>query len=205
MKVRITIPTVLVCLICSVIYSAEQEADPSETAKLAPIETFCIEPVEIENISIWVPAAKAVPVINYACRAKRGCTYSSVLPATVHHTKERSCPEPVARLLAEQTAVYHRKSLPLTIFNGWQWEYSFSLCQYDSKAYDLPGRGGCWESSWEAILTESCGCSTFRWLSLGTSETAKNYTARNEDKSNIVVKTFSSMRVRDGYPKERRF
>ncbi len=172
---------------------------------LPALETFCIKPVELENVGIWVPAAKSVPMINRSCMARTNCSFSSVLPATIEHTKAQSCPEQVARLLAEHTAPYHEDSLPLTIFNGWQWEYTFSLCRFESVSYELPGGGGCWESSWEAILTQSCGVSSFVWVRVPSEGTpARSHTEDNAG-SQIDVRTFSSMRTRDGYPKERDF
>jgi hypothetical protein len=126
-----------------------------------------------------------------------------VLPATVHHTKTEFCPAELARLLAEHTAYYHEQSLPLTIFNGWQWEYSYSLCQFESVTYDLPQRGGCWENSWEAILTQSTGSTSFQWIEVSPLNKFAGKPDSGERRSHIEVKTFNSMRTRDGYPKNR--
>jgi hypothetical protein len=171
--------------------------------QLPPLETFCLKPIEIENVSIWVPAAKCPPMVNRACMAEENCTYSSVLPATVEHTKTPLCPEHAARLLAEHTASYHGRSLPLTIFNGWQWEYTFSLCQFETTTYDLTPRGGSWENSLEAILTYTSGTDGCYWLELSTGEASEDETVGDEQRSDIYVRTFSSMRTRDGYPKKR--
>lgn len=169
---------------------------------LPAIETVCIEPVIIENISIWVPAAKSGPFINRSCRLKENLAFSSVLPASVNHKKTEICPPQVAKILAELTAAYHNKSLPLTIFNGWQWEYTYSLCQFESVSYDLARRGGCWENCQEAILSLSCGSSRLQWLDVKSPE---KFSIKQSlpSESTIEVKTFSSMRTRDGYPKER--
>ena len=182
---------------------ADNNQPTSNLPELPAIETVLLEPIELENTDIWVPAAKIGPLINRSCRAKENCSYSFLLPASVHHTKTRDCPEEVARLLAEYAAVYHEKTLPLTIFNGWQWEYYYSLCQFESAAYDLPRRGGCWENSWEAILTLSAGSADFQRVHVAPSGNFPGKPDNSKQKSNIEVKTFSSMRMRDGYPKER--
>jgi len=170
--------------------------------KLPPMETFVIEPLEIENECLWVPAAKIGPVINRACQTKED-SCSCVLPATVNHSKTESCPDDIARLLAEQVACYHEKSLPLTIFNGWQWEYLYSLSQYDSKIFDMEKRGGSWENSWEAILTCSIGQSQAQWISVSASSDIQSNNDENIKVSNIEIKTFNDMRTRDEYPRIR--
>jgi len=202
MRTKPRILCLLVLLIGAGIFLTDAKGSDAGPSQLPPIETFCLAPIVLENVSLWVPAAKTAPMINMACRTKRDQTYSSVLPATVNHTKTQYCPQQVARLLAEYTAGYHQKSMPLTIFNGWQWEYSYSLCQFDKVSYDLPARGGCWENCWEAILTQSSGSSSCRWLRF-SSEMGPGRADKVEQKSDIDVKTFSSMRTRNGYPKKR--
>jgi len=197
-KSKIPLLTVFV-ICCGAILANDERID----AELPPIETIILEPIELENISIWVPAAKTGPVINRSCQPKK-CSYSPMLAATVNHTRDDDCPEEVARLLAEYTAVYHEKSLPLTMFNGWQWEFSYSLCQFESVTYNLPSRGGCWESSWDAILTLSAGSADFKWVDILPSGNFLYKQLGDVQKSNIEVRTFSSMRIRDGYPKERK-
>ena len=171
---------------------------------LPAIETFVTEPVLIENVSIWVPAARSGPFINHSCRARNNLDFSSVLPAAIKHQKTDHCPDPIARILAELTGFYHSQSLPLTIFNGWQWEYTYSLCQYELVTYDLAPRGGCWENGWEAILNLSCGTSQLQQLDV---ESLEKFAVKKTlpVESTIKVKTFSSMRTRDGYPKEKKF
>lgn len=171
--------------------------------KLPSIETALLEPLELANISIWVPAVKSGPLINRACQGKSNYSYFAVLGANVQHVKTDACPEEVARLLAEYTAVYHEESLPLTIFNGWQWEYSFGICQFESVSYDLDARGGCWENSWEAVLTHSEGTISLKWLKTSYSGDSPGEPVNNKQTSIIEVNTFSSMRTRDGYPKRR--
>ena len=166
------------------------------------METFVIEPTVIENVSIWVPAARNGPFINRSCRIKENLTFSSVLPASISHQKTDACPGPIARILAELISFYHTQSLPLTIFNGWQWEYSYSLCQYESANYNLKQRGGCWENAWEAILNLSFGMSRMQLLELGSPEKFSIKKTLPAE-SIIEIKAFSSMRTRDGYPKER--
>jgi len=169
---------------------------------LPPIETFVVEPTAIENVNIWVPAARSGPFINRSCRIKENLAFSSVLPALVKHQKTEPCPAQTARILAELASFYHAQSLPLTVFNGWQWEYIYSMCQYESVSYDLPRRGGCWEDGWEAILNLSCGTIRLRLLDI---ESPEKFSVRQTlpAESTIKVKTFSSMRTRDGYPKHR--
>lgn len=190
-------------LLCMMVVSPDDNQAASVSEQLPPMETFLLDPIEIESISAWVPAGNSGPVINRSCRPKKNCLFSCVLPATVDHTKAENCPREVARLLAERTAYYHEQSLPLTIFNGWQWEYSYSLCQFESVTYDLPRRGGCWEGCWEAILTQSTGSVCFQWLQIFPSGTSVGTQAGKGQGSQIEVKTFNFMRTRDGYPKER--
>ncbi len=194
---------VALLIMCSITTLANDNQVTSSLHKLPPIETVLLEPIELENINIWVPAAKTGPLINRSCRPKENCSYSYLLPAGVHHTKSKDCPGEIARLLAEYTAAYHENTLPLTIFNGWQWEYSYSLCQFESVTYNLPGRGGCWENSWEAILTLSAGSANLKWINVLPSGDFLSATDNSRRKSTIEVKTFSFMRTRDGYPKER--
>jgi len=170
--------------------------------QLPPLETILLEPIEVENISLWVPLGKAGPFVNRSCRPQLDCSYSFVLPASVEHTKTKDCPEAIAAMLAEYTSFYHEQNLPLTIFNGWQWEYSHSLCQLESVTYDLPKRGGCWENSWEAILTQSQGSINFKWIGISASGKLIDKSCDNNRKNNIEVKTFSSVRTRNGYPKK---
>ncbi|MHC4396865.1 MAG: hypothetical protein ACYS1A_14545 [Planctomycetota bacterium] len=170
--------------------------------ELPAIETFVTEPTVIENVSIWVPATRSGPFINRSCRIKENLVFSSVLPVSVKHQKTDHCPNQTARILAELTSFYHSQSLPLTIFNGWQWEYTYSMCQYESVSYNLAQRGGCWENGWEAILNLSCGASRMQVLELESLEKFNIYKVAPSE-SIIEVKTFSLMRTRDGYPKER--
>jgi hypothetical protein len=121
----------------------------------------------------------------------------------VDHTKTKFCPIELGRLLAEHAARYHEESLPLTIFNGWQWEYSYSLSQFELVTYDLPQRGGCWENSWEAILTQTVGSADFQWLKLLPSRESAAEPNSSGRRSHIEVKTFNAMRTRNGYPKKR--
>jgi hypothetical protein len=171
------------------------------SANLPTIETFVAEPVIIENISIWIPAAKSGPFINRSCHTQENNVFSLVLPASVKHEKMPFCPVQTARILAELTAFYHSQSLPLTILNGWRWEYTYN-CLFESVSYDLIRRGGCWEGCWEAVLNLSCGISSLQWLDI---ESLEKFSIKQlpSSESTIKVKTFSSMKTRDGYPKER--
>jgi len=200
---------VILSLVGLIVYSKTISADNSHAAsnssQLPPIETFLLEPIQLENVCLWVPASKTGPLINRSCRLRENLVYSCALPAGVQHTKTKSCPNDLARLLAEYTACYHEASLPLTIFNGWQWEYSYNLCQFESGGYRLPARGGSWENSWEAILTQSVGSADSQWLRIAPSGDFLDRSADNKQQSSIKVRTFSYMRTRDGYPKKRQF
>lgn len=197
-----------ICFIVSIVLAttalADDELAASVSPQLPPLEVFVIEPVELEQISVWVPVAKAGPFINRSCVPKTNCLYSCVLPATVNHTKTEFCPDGVAKLLAEYTARYHEQRLPLTIFNGWQWECSYSLCQFETVTYDLPERTGCWEGSWEAVLIQSVGSVEAQWLQVSPSDETGSNSDSDKQKSQIEVRTFDSLRTRNGYPKERR-
>lgn len=192
-----------VLIILVTIALADDELESSISKQLPPLETLIIEPIELEHISVWVPAAKAGPFINSSCMSKTNCLYSCVLPATVNHTKTEFCPDGVAKLLAQYAAHYHEQTLPLTIFNGWQWECSYSLSQFETVAYDLPERTGCWEGSWEAVLIQSLGFVEAQWLQVSPSDNVTNISDGDNQKSRIEIRTFDSLRIRNGYPKER--
>ena len=176
--------------------------DGSANPDLPPITTVITLPAAIENMSIWVPAAKCGPFINRSCRVRNNLESAPALPASVEHTKTHDCPEQIARILAELTSFYHLHSLPLTTENGWRWEYAYSMSQYTLVSYDLTSRGGCWENSWEAILSLTCGSIRMQQLAL---ESLDNVSTQPSDPydSTITVTTFSAMRTRDGYPKTR--
>jgi hypothetical protein len=190
-------------LLCTMVVLPNDNQTGSVSQQLPPMETFLLEPIKVENASAWIPAVNSGLVINRSCQPKRNCLFSCVLPAAVHHTKTEFCPSEVARLLAEQTACYHEQNLPLTIFNGWQWEFSYSLCQFESVTYDLPRRGGCWEGCWEAILTQSIGSADFQWIQVLPSGKPVGTQTSKRQGSRIEIKTFNSIRTRNGYPKER--
>ena len=193
---------ILLILTIAVISTAVLPLRAETNPALPPVEVCIFEPVLIENISIIVPAVKSGPFINRSCRIKENLAFSSSLPASVQHEKKQDCPEAVARILAEMMSSYHSQTLPLTIFNGWQWEYTYSMCQFESVNYNLKNRGGCWEDCWEAALNASYGVSTLQWLEVTPSE-IKPIKTESPLESDLKVKTFSSMRTRDGYPKER--
>jgi len=208
---------------------AGSDPPPPPAPPASSLETFLVEPIEIDNIGIWVPADRTGPVINRSCGTRKDCVYSCLLPADVRHAKTADCPDWLARLLAEYAARYHEESLPLTIFNGWQWEYSYSLCQFESVVYDLAPRGGSWENSLEAVLTRTRGAVAGTWLQIPAADPAppeeklrpeagsqpaltgnstfgsSSSVARRTcpDHSTIEVTTFTSIRTRDGYPKKR--
>jgi len=195
----------VVSLFNAIIVLSDDNHSVTVTQQLPPMETFVLEPFELENVSVWIPAVKTGPLINESCRPEKNCSFSCMLPANVHHTKTELCPEGVARLLAEYAAFYHEQSVPLTIFNGWQWEYSYGLWQFESVTYDLPERGGSWENLWEAVLTKTTGSADFQWFLVFPSGGLADKSDSNKQKSHIDVTTFNSIRTRDGYPKKRQF
>ena len=169
-------------------------------SSLPEIETFVVLPPDIETICVWVPVDKVGPVINRACTAKKDCGYAKSLPADVHHDKDANCLDVVARLLAQAVSVLHADVLPLTIFNGWQWEYSYSMADYDEQVYKLPARGGSWENCSEAIYVKTFGRIVSGWIRLSDQS---EEIVMNGSESNITVETFIKMRIRNGYPKQR--
>jgi hypothetical protein len=185
--------------------SAAERKDeaPSQAPDGPPLETFVLQPVSIESIGVWVPADKSGPIINRSCGTRRNDISSSVLSAAVHHTKAEDCPDWLARLLAEFAAPPHEQSLPLTIFNGWQWEHFCNLCQFESNLYDLNARGGSWENAREAVLTRTLGSIAGEWISIPREGRPCGDARADRAQSRIEVTTFDSMRTRDGYPKIR--
>jgi len=176
---------------------------PHEQITLPLLETFIVEPIELDQLSIWVPADKNGPAINRSCRLRGNCQYTCILPAGVEHTRSKDCPEAIGRLLAEYTWPYHQDSLPLTILNGWKWEYSYSLSQFETVSYDLPSRGGSWENCLEAVLNQTRGSARGTWLYITQDGQFLDTPHENLTESHIEISTFSSIRTRHGYPKER--
>lgn len=206
---KILVFIVIIVLLSVIIFTANKTQDKSDipeifdVSKLPPIETFIIEPITIARVDMWVPAAKTGLLINRSCQPKLGNLFSSILPASVEHTKTDSCPDELARLLAEHISSYHEKSLPLTIFNGWQWEYSYSLSQFEEVSYDLSQRGGSWENCWEAILSGSTGYTNTEWIRFPNIDDTRIQLHSDMPQTKINVHTFNYMRTRDGYPKIR--
>jgi len=198
---RRSVPLIWLSLVAlPVVLGASHVTEPP-----TPLDTFVVEPARLSTISIWVPTDRTGPVINRSCRPENNCTYSSTIASVVSHTKTESCLPGVARTLAECVAPHYESRLPLTIFNGWQWEYSFNICQYGAASYDMPARGGSWEASWEAILTYSVGEMESAWRRAGSGDRGRsdpNTIASGG--SCIEIGTFDQMRLRNGYPKIRK-
>jgi hypothetical protein len=198
---------IVLCGLVSGVLCLSPAAEPGRTATpiadAPPVETFILQPIALDNVGLWVPADRSGPVINHSCSPWKNCVYSCLLPAQVRHTKTRDCPDGQARLLAEYAARFHEQSLPLTIFNGWQWEYSYSLCQYESALYDLDARGGSWETSLEAVLTSTQGRIAGAWIQIPPPRGVAASLRRDREQSSLTVTTFNSVRTRDGYPKKR--
>jgi len=196
-------------LICGAMYLASAAAGDDSavspgTIDLPSVETFVLEPTDLDRLCIWVPVEKTGPIINAGCQPRENCYYSYQLPAGVEHVKTTFCPPEAARLLAEYTARYCDQGVPLTIFDGWRWEYSFSMCQFGSMTYRIPTRGGSWENSMEAVLHISEGILGCGWLD-GSENAAELPPDQGRSESRITVRTFHQTRTRNGYPKTRTF
>jgi hypothetical protein len=175
-----------------------------DVSLLPPLEAFVLDPIEIESVAIWIPADKMGPVINSGCSKTAGdrvyiCQFP---PTTVKHEKADACPDGIAGLLAEASSVPYKDSLPLTVFNGWQWE-PLTVPAYEEVTYYLSGYGGNWESSWEGILTRSLGSIKGRWLQNAPCEGQATENAQGIQ-SQIDIVSFTSVTTRKDYPKRRR-
>jgi hypothetical protein len=166
-----------------------------------PLETFILDPIELQHLAIWVPADQTGPEINRSCRIRTACSNACTLPSAITHTRADDCPPPLARFLALYTWPYHRDSLPLTIMNGWQWTGDYNLAQLIVNSYDLPAHGGSWENCLEAIFSQTAASLCGRWLTLGVDH--KSVASAVKSESSLIVKTFPLLRTRYGYPKER--
>jgi len=158
----------------------------------------------LTSLSIWVPAKRAGPFINRACKNKFDCIYTFGLPSGVTHRKGDGCPEGIGRILASYSVSYCHQDIPLVLTDNWKWDYSYSESGYKSAIYDLNRRGGGWEGSWEAILNLGVGDFGYEWFSVLPSGRLKSE-GKERAESCIEIKTFSSVRLRDGYPKKRKF
>ena len=184
-------------------WAADAPAAGAGGRPLPPLETFMVAPIDLTYVSCWVPADKTGPEINRSCRQRAGCRYACTLPAAVSHTKTATCLQALARLLAEYAWPLHQDALPLTISNGWQWEHYYSLSQFAEAQYDLPQRGGSWEECLEAVLRRSSGSIRGQWRRMGATGKLSDAPVPETGQSNIAVETFSNIRARHGYPKER--
>jgi hypothetical protein len=195
------------CLVICSIFNIPVQGQ--ETEKKMPeigpkdllFETFVVEPIEVVNISMWVPADKIGPEINRTCNKKRYQQYQCQLATVINHNKTKTCPVRLARLLAEYIGREYKETIPLTFTLGWKWDFSFSLSQYEGCEYYLPRWGGSWENAVEAILSLTIGSVEGKWLKINSISASSASTSKIE--SDIEIKTFSSMRTRNGYPKER--
>ncbi len=198
---KLLLLTIIVLLVCISVINAGINPDRKIEDDSIPLETFIIKPIDLEHLDIWVPAAKAGPIFNRSCQPRRNCSYSAAMPANIRHKKKPGSLPQLARLLGEHAASFHKESLPLTIFNGWQWEYSYNLCQYVSEVYDLGEHGGSWENSFEAILSVTGGNADIVSMAFSRDGQLSFETFNPEQNSNIFVSTFSAMGNRYGYPK----
>ena len=102
-------------------------------------------------------------------------------------------------------AARHEEHLPLTITDGWRWEYLYSLSRYESATYDLPARGGSWDYALEAILSLSEATSSPLWIRVDDAPEGAANAQVDRMQSTIEVFGFSLVRPRDGYPKMQMF
>jgi len=168
---------------------------------LEPLEIFVVGPMEQNHLAIWIPANKMGPEINRSCRTRTGCQYNCSLTGDVDHSKSDLCPDSLARLTAVFLAPLHQDRLPLTIFNGWQWEFRYGLSQFESVTYDLASNGS-WENCLEAVLHQGHCRGSGQWLRLG-SDGPLQEDGVEELHSQINITTYSGIRTRHGYPKIR--
>ena len=190
-------------LLCLAVAASAQESEtaPSPQLALPPLEIFLIESMQLEHLAIWIPADKTGPTINRSCRTRTHCQYTCTLPAHVEHSKSDDCPAPAARLLADFVAPAHQNRLPLTIFNGWQWEYRYSLSQFETAYYDLRYHGGSWENCLEAVVHQTTGSLSGKWYRLQADHMIDTSDANWQSVIDII--SYSAIRTRHGYPKKR--
>jgi len=186
-------------------FSFSSAADSGEyLCGLPAMETILTEPVDLTRLSVWVPAKRAGPFINRACRDTHNHICIFGLPSGVIHRKGDGCPAGVGRILARYSFSYCHQDIPLVLTDNWKWDYNYSESGYKSAIYDLNKRGGSWECSWEAILNIGVGNFGYECFSIFPSGRLESQ-GRERTESRIEIKTFSSVRLRDGYPKQRQF
>jgi hypothetical protein len=167
-----------------------------------PVETLVLKPMNLTTLSIRVPAAVAGPELNWSCRPLKNCSYSCSVPAFVIHEKDHECGDGVARLLAEYAATFCEEKVPLTIFTGWKWDFFYEMCDFNSIAYEVPGHSS-WEAGFQTIFTQIAGHLRYEWLTIPWAENTATSTNRSLAQSTIEVTTYTSLGIRDGYPKTR--
>ena len=172
--------------------------------KLPPIKTLIAEPIAFENVNLWVIADKQGPITNRSCQMQNDCLSSVELKSYIEHTKKDTCPPQVALELAKYCQLYHQNDIPLTITDNWQWKCDDALSQFDSVGYNLPARGGSWQTCTEAVKTITSASSQLEWIDiLDNADFIRKDNAKSQ-RSDIEIRTFSEMRTRDGYPQERK-
>ena len=179
-------------------------ANNGDTPLAPAIETLIISPIEMETAEIRVPVAKAGPFINEGCDPQLNCTFTFAARPQLRHTKEPNCPPGLATILAEYTSVASQCDVPLTIFNGWQWECLYALGPHQAATYDLIGQGGWWECSWEAKMRIVCSSTALKAIKISEDGRIVVPEEKPTQTSNIELITVSDIRTRDGYPKERK-
>ncbi len=192
---KFLILTLLILISCNACASEEN---------ILPIETLIAEPVAFENVNLWVIADEQGPIMNRSCYMKNNCSSSVELKSYIEHTKKDACPPAAALELAMYCQFYHRNDVPLTIADNWQWKCDNILCQFDSSSYDLPGRGGSWQTCLEAVKTITSASSQLEWIDILDNEDFIEKDNGESQRSDIEIRTFSEMRTRDGYPRERK-
>jgi len=172
--------------------------------KLPPIETLATEPIAFENVNLWVIADKQGPITNRSCLMQNDCLSSVELRSYIEHTKKDKCPPSAALELAIYCQLYHQNDIPLTIADNWQWKCDNALSQFDSVSYDLPARGGSWQTCTEAVKTITSASSQLEWIDILDNADFIRKDNAELQRSDIEIRTFSEMRTRDGYPQERK-
>ena len=172
-----------------------------------PLETYVLSPMTFSQTAFWIPVERAGPFIHHgSCSmAGKGRSHQCVFPqTTVLHSKSESCPNDLARLLAESVHAVADPKIPLMWLNGWQWTFMLPLLDELEVTYDLLPNGGSWENSWEQVMNTVHADVHGAWL---TPQSSGHDETRSElqGQSHLSVFSYSDLQVRHGYPRQKKF
>jgi len=191
-----------VVLTLSGVLWALERIPTQEELTVESLETFVVMPVTVNPISIWVPADAMGPFSIHCAFRRSSGTSQCQLPASVEHVNTQAGPDGVARGLGDTVCLAQKQDLPLTLVNGWKWDFASPVSQYETFSYDLIGRD-CWENSVEAIMTVVHGQTQGEWFAVELASRKTFADPLPEMKSEITIKNFEKIRSRAGYPKQR--